>query len=40
MGVNIGIPEDLCRRASEGAAEANVSVDELFASTFERRLFA
>lgn len=38
MSVNISIPEDLYRRASQVAAEANVSVDELFASAFEERL--
>jgi hypothetical protein len=32
------IPEELYRRASEVAAEENISVDDLFASAFEERI--
>jgi hypothetical protein len=38
MNVNVSIPEELYRRATEVAAEENVSVDDLFASAFEERL--
>ena len=38
MSVSVNIPEELYRRASEVAAEENVSVDDLFASAFEERV--
>jgi hypothetical protein len=38
MSVNISIPEELYRRATEVAAAENISVDDLFAAAFEERL--
>ena len=38
MSVNVSIPEELYRRASEVAAAEGVSVDALFAAAFEERL--
>lgn len=38
MNVNISIPVELYRRATEVAAEENISVDDLFAAAFEERL--
>jgi hypothetical protein len=38
MNVNISIPEELYRRATEVAAAENISVDDLFAAAFEERL--
>jgi hypothetical protein len=38
MSVSVNIPEELYRRASEIAAAEKISVDDLFASTFEERL--
>ena len=38
LSVSVNIPEELYRRASEVAAEENVSVDDLFASAFEERV--
>jgi hypothetical protein len=38
MNVNVSIPEELYRRATEVAAAENISVDYLFASAFEERL--
>ena len=39
MSVTVNIPEELYRRASAVAAAENISVDDLFASAFEERLF-
>ncbi len=36
--MSVNNPEELCRRASEIAAEEKISVDDLFASAFEERL--
>jgi hypothetical protein len=38
MHVNVKVPEELYRRATEIAAAENISVDDLFASAFENRL--
>jgi elongation factor P--beta-lysine ligase len=38
MNLTIKVSEELYRRASEVAAAENVSVEELFASSFEERL--
>jgi hypothetical protein len=38
MNVSVNVPEELYRRATEVAAAENISVDDLFASTFEERL--
>jgi hypothetical protein len=38
MNVSVNVPEDLYRRATEVAAQENISVDDLFASAFEERL--
>ena len=36
--MSVNNPEELCRRASEIAAEEKISVDDLFASAFEEHL--
>ena len=38
MNVSVNVPEDLYRRATEVAAEENISVNDLFAFAFEERL--
>jgi hypothetical protein len=38
MSVSVNIPDELYRRASEIAAAEKISVDDVFASTFEERL--
>ncbi|MEP6716830.1 MAG: hypothetical protein ABJC09_14760 [Terriglobia bacterium] len=38
MNVNLNIPEELYRRATEVAAAESISVDDLFASAFEERI--
>ena len=38
MNLTIHVSEELYRRAAEVAAAENVSVEELFASSFEERL--
>ena len=38
MNVNISIPDELYRRATEVAEAENISVDDLFAAAFEERL--
>ncbi|HEY6253717.1 MAG TPA: toxin-antitoxin system HicB family antitoxin [Candidatus Angelobacter sp.] len=40
MSVNVGVPDDLYRKAAEIANARHVSVDEVFASAFAEQLSA